>query len=310
MVNTIWEDLKRQYYSGSMITRLLLINIAAFLFFRFLWLGMFLIGMDGSRISKLLNWFSISSDGFEIITRPWTIFTNMFLHFSLGHIFWNMLFLYWFGRILQELVGSRKVLGVYVLSGLAGALAFIVSANLLPDIGSYALGASGAIMGIILAAATLAPHFQIHLLFIGGVKLMYVALVVVILDLIALPEGVNTGGHFAHLGGAAMGYFLARQMQNGNDWTERFNTIFDKIVNWFQETFSRRPKPKVVYRNPNKMKTRTKATNRQRPGADSLSRDERQARVDAILDKIKREGGYNNLTDEEKEFLFKAGKDD
>lgn len=308
MVNTIWEDLKRQYYSGNMITRLLIINVGVFLFFRFLWLGMWMTGFNPDNIDTILEWFMVSSSGFELITRPWTIITNMFLHFSLGHLFWNMLYLYWFGRILQELVGNGKVLAIYVLSGLAGVVAFILSANLMQGVGSYALGASGAIMGLVLAAATIAPHFQIHLIFIGGVKLMYIALIVVVLDLIALPGGINTGGHLAHLGGAAMGYFLARQMQNGNDWTERFNVIFDKIVNWFQNIFSRRPKPKVVYRNPNKERTTSKK--RQRPNADSLSKDERQARIDAILDKIKREGGYDNLSDEEKEFLFKVGKDD
>ena len=307
MVNTIWEDVKRQYYSGSTITRLLLVNIGIFLFFRFLWLGMYLVGAGGGdRIYNILDWFSISSSGFEIITRPWTIITNMFLHFKIGHIFWNMLFLYWFGRILQDLIGSRKILAIYVLSGLAGALAYVISANINPSIGGYAMGASGAIMGIILTAATLAPHFQIHLLFVGGVKLMYVALVVVVLDLIALPSDINTGGHFAHLGGAAMGFFLAKQMQNGNDWTVRFNNIFDKIIGWFQNTFTRRPKPKVIYKNPNIKSTKRKKGNR--TSDSSMSKEERQAKIDAILDKIKREGGYNNLSDEEKEFLFKAGK--
>lgn len=307
MVNTIWEDVKRQYYSGSTITRLLLVNIGVFLFFRFLWLGMYLVGEGGrDKIYNILDWFSISSTGFEIITRPWTIISNMFLHFEIGHIFWNMLFLYWFGRILQDLIGSRKILAIYVLSGLAGALAFVISANINPSIGGYALGASGAIMGIILAAATLAPHFQIHLLFVGAVKLMYVALVVVVLDLITLPSLINTGGHFAHLGGAAMGFFLAKQMQNGNDWTIRFNNIFDKIVGWLQATFTRRSKPKVIYKNPNIKSTKRKKGNR--TSDNSMSKEERQAKIDAILDKIKREGGYNNLSEEEKEFLFKAGK--
>lgn len=317
MVNTIWEDLKRQYYSGNIVTRILLINIAVFLFFNFLWLGLFIVKANSQQsyesVQNILEWFMVSSNGFELITRPWTIITNMFLHFELGHIFWNMLYLYWFGRILQELIGNGKILAIYVLSGLGGVVAFVLSANLtsLP-IGDYALGASGAIMGIVLAAATLSPHYQIHLIFIGGVKLMYIALIVVVLDLIALPGGVNTGGHLAHLGGAGMGYFLARQMQNGNDWTIRFNLIFEKIVNWFQDTFSRRSKPKVVYRNPNKPKTAKSAKTKrgQRPNADSLSKNERQARIDAILDKIKREGGYDNLSDEEKEFLFKVGKDD
>lgn len=307
MLDTIWGDLKRQYYSGSMITRLLIINLAVFLSVRFLWLGLFLAGQN-TFIDTLLNWISISAKPFEVITRPWTIITNMFLHFDVSHILWNMLFLYWFGRILEELIGSGKVLAIYIISGLAGALAFFLGANLLSlGIGSYALGASGAIMGIILAAATLAPHYQIHMLFIGGVKLMYVALFVVILDLISIPSGFNTGGHLAHLGGAAMGFFLATQMQKGNgDWVGGFNRIFAKITNWFQSTFTQRPKPKVSYKNPNKPKQKPRASSE----TLGMTKEERQKRVDMILDKIKKEGGYDNLTAEEKEFLFRVGRDD
>lgn len=303
MLNTVWEDVKRQYYSGDTITRLLLINIAFFLFFRFLWLGLFITGQNADNIHNLLNWFSISASGFEVITRPWTIITNMFLHFELRHILWNMLFLYWFGRILQDLIGSQKILAIYILSGLSGALVYFISANFMTiGIGAYALGASAAIMGIILAAATISPHYQMHLMFIGGVKLMYIALFVIILDLISIPTGSNTGGHLAHLGGAAMGFFLAKQMQNGGDWIGGFNQLFENITNWFKAVFTRRPKPKVVYKNPNKPKQQT-------PRNDS-SQQNRQAKIDAILDKIKQEGGYSNLTAEEKDFLFRASKDE
>ncbi len=303
MLNTVWEDVKRQYYSGDTITRLLLINIAFFLFFRFLWLGLFITGQNADNIHNLLNWFSISSNGFEVITRPWTIITNMFLHFELRHILWNMLFLYWFGRILQDLIGSQKILAIYILSGLSGALVYFISANFMTiGIGAYALGASAAIMGIILAAATISPHYQMHLMFIGGVKLMYIALFVIILDLISIPTGSNTGGHLAHLGGAAMGFFLAKQMQNGGDWIGSFNELFKNITTWFKAVFTRHPKPKVVYKNPNKPKQQT-------PRNDS-SQQNRQAKIDAILDKIKQEGGYSNLTAEEKDFLFRASKDE
>jgi hypothetical protein len=205
---------------------------------------------------------------------------------------------------LSEVVGNERVLGIYVMSGLSGALAYFAFANLLPHIalGEYALGASAAIMGIILAAATTSPHHQIHLIFIGGVKLMYIALFVVILDLISIPTMSNTGGHIAHLGGAAMGFFVARQMQNGTDWTEWFNNIVNKIVGWFESVFTRHPKPKVAYKNPNKPKQKLRN--------DSFTTQDRQEKIDAILDKIKKEGGYNNLTAEEKEFLFRASKEE
>jgi membrane associated rhomboid family serine protease len=308
MLNTVWEDVKQQYYSGSVITRLILINLAFFLFFRLLWLGMFLFQGQAaqSNIFDFLYWFSMSSDWFKVITRPWTFITSMFLHFEVGHFLWNMLYLYWFGKILSELVGKQRILGIYILSGLAGALAYFTFANVFPGtLGAYALGASAAIMGIILAAATTAPNYQMNLMFIGNVKLMYVALFVVGLDLISLPTMSNTGGHIAHLGGAAMGFFIARQIQNGTDWTEWFNNIFDKIVGWFESVFTRRPKPKVVYRNPNKPNKP-----KQKSGNNGSPSNNRQAKIDAILDKIKQEGGYNNLTAEEKEFLFRASKDE
>ncbi|NJN77917.1 MAG: rhomboid family intramembrane serine protease [Saprospiraceae bacterium] len=305
MLNTVWEDVKRQYFSGNMITRLILVNLGFFLFFRLLWLGMFLVQGQAAQnnIFDFLYWFSISSDWFKVITRPWTLLTNMFLHFEVGHFLWNMLYLYWFGRILSELVGNYRILGIYVMSGLAGALAYFAFANIfnLP-IGEYALGASAAIMGLILAAATTAPNYQIHLMFIGGVKLMYIALFVVVLDLISIPTMANTGGHVAHLGGAMMGFFIARQIQNGTDWTEWFNNIVDKIVGWFEPVFTHRPKPKMAYKNPNKPT--------QKPKNDGFTSQDRQAKIDAILDKIKKEGGYNNLTAEEKEFLFRASKEE
>jgi len=197
-------------------------------------------------------------------------------------------------------------------SGIGGVLAFFLSANLTNlMVGGYALGASAAIMGIVIAAATISPHYQMHLMFLGPVKLMYIALVFVFLDFIAIPGMSNTGGHLAHLGGAATGFFLARQLQNNKDWTEWFNNIFGKIVGWLESIFTRRPKPKVVYRNQNKTKAKAKPKSRrtQRTTNNSnLSGDERQAKIDAILDKIK-VGGYDNLTGEEKEFLFKIRKD-
>lgn len=306
-MNTITEDIKRQFQSGSMVTRIIMVNLGFFVFFNLLNVLLFLIeGKTGTTFNTILEYFMVSSEGFEILTRPWSLFTNMFLHMGFLHFLINMLWLYWFGRIFQELLGNGRVLGFYVISGLGGVLAFFLSANLTNlAVGGYALGASAAIMGIVISAATIAPHYQMHLMFIGPVKLMYIALVVVFLDLIAIPGMDNTGGHLAHLGGAATGFLLAKQLQKDRDWAEWFNNIFGKVVGWFQSVFSRRQKPEVVYRNPNKPKPQRR---QQRPGNSGLSGQERQAKIDAILDKIK-VGGYDNLTAEEKEFLFKIRKD-
>lgn len=302
-MNTITEDIKRQLSSGSMVTRIIMVNLGFFVFFNLLKVLLFLVGIS---VEPILEYFMVSSEGLEILLRPWTLFTNMFLHIGFLHFLFNMLYLYWFGRIFQELLGNHRVLGFYVISGLGGVLVFFLSANLLDlKIAGYALGASAAIMGIVIATATIAPNYQLHLMFIGPVKLIYIALVIIFLDLIAIPEMNNTGGHLAHLGGAATGFFLAKQLQKGKDWAEWFNNIFNKIVGWLESVFSRRPKQTVAYRNPNKPMQKRQ---RQKPNNSSLSGQERQQRIDAILDKIK-VGGYDNLTAEEKEFLFKVRKD-
>jgi membrane associated rhomboid family serine protease len=305
-MNTITEDIKRQFQSGSMVTRIIMVNLGFFVFFNLLNVFLFLIeGKTGTRFDTILEYFMVSSDGLEILTRPWSLFTNMFLHMGFLHFLFNMLWLYWFGRVFQELLGNQRVLGFYVISGIGGVLAFFLSANLTNlAVGGYALGASAAIMGIVIAAATIAPHYQLHLMFIGPVKLMYIALVVVFLDFIAIPGMENTGGHLAHLGGAATGFFLAQQLQSNKDWAAWFNGIFTKVVGWFESVFTRRKKPTVAYRNPNKQRQQRQ----QKPNNSSLSGQERQAKIDAILDKIK-VGGYDNLTAEEKEFLFRIRKD-
>jgi membrane associated rhomboid family serine protease len=305
-MNTITDDIKRQFQSGSMVTRIIMVNLALFVFFNLLNVLLFLFeGQKGTAFDTILEYFMVSSEGLEILLRPWSLFTNMFLHMGFMHFLFNMLYLYWFGRIFQELLGNNRVLGFYVLSGLGGVLAFFLSANLTNlVVGGYALGASAAIMGIVIASATIAPNHQLHLMFIGPVKLMYIALVVVFLDLIAIPGMNNTGGHLAHLGGAATGFFLAKQLQKDKDWAEWFNNIFDKVMGWLESVFSRRKKPTVVYKNPNKsvQKRQQKSNN------SNLSGQDRQAKIDSILDKIK-VGGYENLTDAEKEFLFKVRKD-
>jgi membrane associated rhomboid family serine protease len=305
MFNSIWEDVKREFRTGNMVTRLIIINLAVFVGINlirvFLYLGN--AGQVPAFYSDLVHFFCISSDWKFLLTHPWGIITNMFLHEGFWHILWNMLFLYWFGRIVGDFIGNQRVLPLYIMGGLAGAILFFISANLLPygGDGVFALGASGAVMAIVVASGVIAPDYIMRLILIGDVKLKYVVAVLVFLDLIALANDINTGGHFAHLGGAAFGGLFVTQLRQGNDLSEPFNRFLAKIQAFFKTTQTP-PRPKVVYKN-------VRFEGKKRKQKEKMSKDERiqQDRVDAILDKIK-EKGYDSLSKEEKEYLFNASK--
>ncbi len=307
MFESIWDDLKRQFQGGDTLIRLVLINLGVFVAIHLIALLLtpfFGIGNDGS-IDLLLDWLAVPSDPMTLLTRPWTILTYMFLHVGFWHILWNLLFLYWFGRIVQDLLGDHRILPIYVLGGLAGFLAFFVSANFFPEsfssfIGGRMLGASAGVTAVVLAAASTAPTYRMHLILIGPVQIRYIALLFIFLDLISIRQGSNTGGHLAHLGGAFLGWYFVQQLRSGQDWGQAFHRLLDRILAFFRRLFGReRSRPRVVYKNPRRFGRR----GRKAPPDDQ----DYQEKLDAILDKIK-DSGYESLTKEEKEFLFNASK--
>ncbi len=308
MFKSIWEDIQQQYHQGNMVIRLVIINVAIFVVVNLLYV--ILSGIGGGDLSlynKVLHWFCISSDPLLVLLRPWSLFTNMFLHEDFWHILWNMLYLYWFGRIFGDLLGDKKVLPLYLLGGLAGTIAFFLSANLLSYGGDgthFALGASGAVMAIVAASGFVAPDYIIRLIFLGDVKLKYIVAVLLFLDIVGAAGQINTGGHWAHLGGAAFGWFFVAQLRQGNDWSVPVNNFLDKISNFFDQTKSRRPK--MAYKNPN-YKKRKRSGGRPHAVSDDDRGTSHQEQLDMILDKIKVKG-YDSLSSEEKEFLFKASK--
>ena len=315
MFNSIWEDVKREFNYGNMVTRLIIVNIGAFVVMNLVWI----IAMIGNS-RKLPDWyntfqqfFMVSDDWFHNLIHPWTPISYMFMHADFWHILWNMLFLYWFGRIVGDFIGNQRILPLYLLGGLSGALIYFISANLNllpPSSGHYMLGASASVMAIIVAAGVLSPDYIMRLLFLGDVKLKYIVAVLVFLDLLGIAGMNNTGGHFAHLGGAIFGWIFVHQLRNGNDLAEPINNLISKIQNFFgglsNPSSRRRRGPKVVYRNTEKARE-----NRRRPSANRPSNkrnsQSHQEQLDAILDKIKR-SGYDSLSNEEKEFLFNASK--
>ncbi|MFN3940270.1 MAG: rhomboid family intramembrane serine protease, partial [Chitinophagales bacterium] len=224
--------------------------------------------------------------------QPWSIFTYQFLHtpFGIFHILFNMLFLFFFGRILTEYISERYVLPLYMTGGIFGALLFMLTYNLSPafQFNAMLVGASASILAIVIAAAAIAPDYTVFLVLFGPVKLKWIALAALLIDIINISSGSNAGGHLAHLGGALAGYLFIISYRRGINW---FSWIF-RFSDRVQNTQSR--KPRVAYVN---MGAAKKSTPR--------NEAQEQQKLDQILDKISK-SGYNSLTKEEKEFLFKV----
>jgi membrane associated rhomboid family serine protease len=232
-----------------------------------------------------------------IIARPWTIITYMFVHDLNGiwHLLFNMLWLYWFGQIFLQFLSQKKLLSVYLLGGFAGAVLYTLVYNIFPAFelerfGSNMVGASAAIMAVVIAIAAIAPNYSIQIIFFGPVKLKYIALITIVIDLISIQYS-NAGGHIAHIGGELFGYLYAKNHLKGRDLTSGFSKIIDAILN----LFTPRKRMKVTYKTP----TNDFEYNK--------TKVEQQKEVDRILDKIAK-GGYNSLSKEEKDFLFKSSR--
>lgn len=237
----------------------------------------------------------------EFITRPWTIVTYMFTHDLSGilHILFNMLVLYWFGRLFVEYLGSDKLIALYVLGGLAGGSLYLLAYNTVPYFVAQAqtfnigmVGASAAVDAIVVATATLLPNYTFFLLFFGPVRIKYIAAITVFLSFLGMV-GDNAGGNIAHLGGALIGFVYIKQLQAGSNWGIWVTATLD----WVKGLFKEKPKVKVSYR-----KDRPAA-----PRQAGKSPNYTQEEIDAILDKISA-AGYESLTKEEKEKLFNASK--
>lgn len=311
MFSSIWQDVKSQFSHGNMLTRIIWVNVGGFLLLLLSKLIMMPIGgLD--LYEQFKQSLMIGADWKHNLTHPWVFITHMFLHEDLWHLLRNMVGLYWFGRIVGDLLGDRRVLPMYLLSGLVGGLAFFAAANTVGQLGfgAYALGASAAVLGILCVAGVTAPNYLIHLFIIGDVRLKFIVLFFLVLDLTAVSSGIggNIGGSFGHLGGAAMGFLIAQQLSHGNDWTVPVNRVLDGITSFFGNLFSpKRPQPKTAYRNPDLKKQPAGRTERRaaRRPADASGDLSYQEQLDAILDKIKLTG-YDSLSASEKEFLFNA----
>ena len=296
MANPIIEDIKLKIRSGNPVTRLIIINVAVFLIISILRIILFISGgFAATFVNFIIDNLSIplSLDG--LIHKPWTLITYMFTHIEIFHILWNLITLYWFGQILSDYTSPKKIIPLYLMGGVVGALITILLFTVVPIFHPYLdspmVGASAGITAIIIAAATLVPNYRINLLFIGPIKLIYVALFVLFIDILSVASYDNIGGNIAHLGGALMGYVFIVQYKKGRDWTLWINRFLDWVKNLFKA--SPKSKMKVAYK---------------RGVSDDVYNHNKkvtQEQIDIILDKISK-SGYESLSKTEKEVLFKA----
>jgi len=287
----IWDEIKESFKEGSALTRLIYINLGVFLVFRILNVFFFLSGTP----FPFMDWLALPADFGLLARRPWTLITYMFLHFDFLHILFNLLWLYWMGQIFLTYFDQGKLITIYLLGGIFGGLFYVAGYNLFPVFShivtdSRLLGASASVIAIVTALAVHAPNHTLHLMFIGPVKMKYIALISVLMYVIGISS-TNAGGNLAHLGGAFWGVIYVMQLRRGIDPGKGINSLLSGL----KKAFSPKPKVKVSYRNP----------------VDDIEynrlKNQDQSRMNIILEKISK-SGYDSLSKEEKEILFRMGK--
>jgi membrane associated rhomboid family serine protease len=286
---SIIQELKNLYKNGGTLIRLIFINSIVFILANLI----LLISGQSSDDFFLNYWFSLPSYPLDLLYRPWTLVSYMFYHLKIFHILFNMLNLYWFGKIFLIYFDEKKLLGLYLLGGIAGGICDVVFTNMFPGFfGSRTIlmGASASIIALMFACAFYVPGFKVIMIFIGEVKLIYIAIFSLFLYVILMASNNNTGGNLAHLGGALFGYLWVQQYKRGRELTKGFNRFLESFFSLF--------------------KRRKLIVTHKRPPIDDLEYNSQkllnQKEIDRILDKISK-GGYESLTKQEKDTLFQMG---
>jgi membrane associated rhomboid family serine protease len=283
----IIDEIKDTYKNGNSLIKLIFINCTIFVLFRVVFLFYFFT--DQAVFFPITNWMSMPSTPMALLFKPWTIITYMFYHEDVLHFLFNMLNLYWFGKIFLVYFDEKKLVSVYLLGGFVGGLMYFALYNIFPAAFHPAIlmGASAAIIAIMTATAIYAPNFRLYMVFFGEVKLIYIAIFSVVLFIILIASD-NPGGNLAHLGGALLGFLWAKQYMKGHELTKGISQFLESVYALFKSR-----KLKVTYK---------------RPPVNDLDYNKQklanQKEVDQILDKISK-GGYESLSKEEKETLFK-----
>jgi len=287
MGNFIIEDFKNAWNKeNNGLIKIILINIIVFVSMSILEVFITLSGL-GELFNLFLNKLMLPASLKVFIFQPWSIITYFFLHMNFMHILWNMLFLYWFGKIIHDNIGNDTVISLYIIGGIIGGLSYMALFNIIPYYDnrvseSLMLGASAGVFSVVIGSATLLPNYTFYLLFLGPVRIKYIALFYLLLSFFDVT-GSNAGGEIAHLGGALMGYLYIRQLQNGVNMGKGIIDILNIFNKNKKEVISKEEKVK------------------------EMKKDISQGEIDKILDKIS-DSGYASLSKNEKEKLFNASK--
>ncbi len=287
----IIDDLKLQYKMGGIVTRLIFWNAALFVL---PWLLFALLSLLGINIDYI-HYVSLSSNPAHLLWKPWSLLSYAFFHSGIMHIIFNMIVLNFAGRLFMTYFTSKQLLGLYVLSAIFAGISYILVFYVL-NINAPIVGASAAIMAILVATTTYHPLMDLRLLIIGNVKLWHITAVIVIVDLMQL-RSENMGGHISHLSGAFFGFIFIKLLQNGTD----SSTVVTRIIDFFANLFKKNTSTPFKKVHKNYSKPLEKSISK------IVTKDKSQQQIDEILDKIS-QSGYDSLTKEEKEFLFKVGK--
>jgi membrane associated rhomboid family serine protease len=295
-------DTRSFFRERSVLTYLVMLNIAIWGIIQALKVILYLYNREtaGQDIHQIIDLLAVPAYLPNLAAQPWSLFTYMVLHDSIWHILFNMLWLYWFGKIFLQYLNERQLLMTYILGGLTGGLVYILAYNIFPVFdaaleNSYALGASASVMAIVTAIAFYVPNYTLNLLLIGRVRIVYLAIALFVFDFFMIPSG-NAGGHIAHIGGALFGF----------TWVM---LVYPAFRSKFKPSGTRSfGDPWKIFRR--KYRDAAGGSDSARPLTDdeyNARRAENQKKIDEILEKISR-GGYESLTREEKELLFKSSK--
>ncbi len=296
----IITDLKETFRRGTIFIQLIYINVGIFVIGMLIHVFLQLFALGAPDVFSI---FALPASFMAFIRQPWSLLTYMFMHAGTLHILFNMLWLYWFGSLFLYFFSAKHLRGLYVLGGICGGLLYMVAYNVFPLFtpqvaGSTLVGASASVLAIVAATAYREPNYRVQLFLFGAVRLKYLALIVVGMDVISITSS-NGGGHIAHLGGALAGLWFAASLNKGVDLTSWINRMLDGVASLFQKNaWKRKPKMKVHYSN---------NTDREKDYDYNARKKAQSDEVDRILDKLKK-SGYNSLTTEEKKSLFDASK--
>ena len=291
-MDSILNNLKREFNKGTIVHKLIYINVGIFILFSILDVLSFMFQFNFNPILQKLY---LPANLSILITQPWSFITYMFWHNGFLHLLFNMLWLHFGGKLFLQYLNPKQLLSTYILGGLSGGILFIIAYNYMPAFESLsyrssAVGASASVLAIVIAISSYKPNHSVQFPFIGFIKLKHIAISMVILDVLSIPKG-NAGGHIAHIGGALFGYLYINQLQKGNDLSINFANLINRIIN----TLSIKSNLKKVHK---------------RKKSDyefNYDKAQKQKEVNQILEKIAK-SGYESLSKKEKAILFSASK--